>query len=99
LSQDNCDLDAQGVEYFVNDIGHIPSVYGFLFETATMVFILVSYVLKIIFYTDWRERLQKLWIQFAIVLVSVAGFVFRGYYFSSFNVNSFMFIVFLIYRT
>lgn len=87
------------MEYFVNDIGHIPSAYGFMFETATMLFILVSYVLKISFYTDWRQRLKKLWTQFAIVALSVAGFCFRDYYTSTFNVNSFLFIVFLIYRT
>lgn len=97
ISQD-CDLDSAGNEYYINDVPKLPSYYGFIMETFTMLLINGSYYVKIQYYKDRRMRMQRFYILMSIVVVSVICFLLRGHLLNT-HFNSFFFIVFLMYRT
>ena len=82
----------------MDQLPHIPSVYGFAFETATMLFIIASYILKLKYYLDWKNKLKRLYIEIAILISSIITFFTRAYL-PNISLNSILFIMFLMYRT
>ena len=97
MSQD-CDLDSAGNEYYINDVPKLPSFYGFIMETFTMLLVNGSYYIKVQYYKDRRRRMQRFYIMMGIVCLSIFCFIVRSHLLNT-HFNSFFFIIFLMYRT
>lgn len=66
-------------------------------ETATMLFLTVTYWLKIQYYKDSRRRILKISVQFLLMTISVIIFTVRDYL-APFSFNSVLFLLFLCYH-
>jgi hypothetical protein len=94
----DCNLDSAGNEYYINDVPKLPSYFGFIMETFTMLLINGSYYIKVQYYKDRVRRMKRFYIMMSIVCLSVVCFIFRSHLLNT-QLNSLFFIIFLMYRT